>query len=129
MGVIHHRIYFVWCEMGRTELLRELGASYAELERQGIFLAVHEARMSYRASARYDDLIRVRTTLQRLRSRGVTFGYVVENAETSEVLARGATEHVCLSAGSTPRKLPGAIYELLERALEGASEEGTKHGP
>ena len=106
MGVIHHRHYLAWCEMGRTELIRQLGSSYAELESRGIFLAVSEIRFSYRASARYDDLVRVRTTLEKLRSRGVRFSYLVESAETSAVLVRAETDHVCLDVEGSPRKLP-----------------------
>jgi len=117
MGVIHHRHYLAWCEMGRTELMRQLGSSYSELERQGIYLAVSEVRFSYRASARYDDLVRVRTTLEKLRSRGVNFSYLVEDAETSAVLVRAETDHVCLNAQGSPRKLPVETYELLKRAL------------
>ncbi len=117
MGVIHHRHYLAWCEMGRTELLRQLGSSYAELERGGIYLAVSEIRFSYRASARYDDLVRVRTRLDKLRSRGVRFAYRVEDAETSTLLARAETDHVCLNAEGSPRKLPQETSELLKRAL------------
>ncbi len=117
MGVVHHRFYLVWCEMGRTELLRQLGASYAELESQGICLVVSELRVSYRSSARYDDLVRVRTTVEKLRSRGVSFAYVVEDAETSRVLVRATTDHVCIGNGGTPQKLPAKTYELLKRAL------------
>ena len=117
MGVIHHRHYLAWCEMGRTELMRQLGSSYAELENQGIHLAVSEIRFSYRGSARYDDRVRVRTTLEKLRSRGVKFSYLVENAETSTVLVRAETDHVCLNAEGSPRKLPEDTVELLKRAL------------
>ena len=117
MGVIHHRHYLAWCEMGRTELLRQLGSSYAELEGSGIYLAVSEIRFSYRASARYDDLVRVRTTLEKLRSRGVRFAYRVEDAETSTLLVRAETDHVCLDAEGSPRKLPEETVELLKRAL------------
>ncbi len=117
MGVIHHRHYLAWCEMGRTELMRQLGSSYAELESQGIHLAVSEIRFSYRASARYDDRVRVRTTLEKLRSRGVRFSYLVEDADTSAVLVRAETDHVCLDADGSSRKLPADTRELLKRAL------------
>ncbi len=122
MKVAHHTSYLVWCEMGRTALMRQLGVSYAELERQGVFLAVSEARISFRASARYDDPIRVRTWLARMRSRGVTFAYVVEPADGSGVLAEAETDHICIDAEGTPRKLPSDVEELLRRAL--ASEQG-----
>lgn len=125
MGVVYHTNYLVWCEMGRTELMRRLGTSYAELERRGVFLAVSEARISFRASARYDDRIRVRTRLTRLRSRGVTFGYTVESPETGAVLARAETDLVCLDEEGTPRKLPGDVQGTLRRALDAVGAEGT----
>ncbi len=125
MGVVYHTNYLVWCEMGRTELMRELGASYAELERRGVILAVSEARVSFRASARYDDPIRVRTRLARLRSRVVTFAYTVEHGETSTLLARAETDLVCLDGEGTPRKLPEDVETKLKQALTAASQEGT----
>ena len=122
MGVVHHTNYLVWCEAGRTDLLRELGASYGGLERDGVLLTVAEARIRFHAPARYEDLVRVRTTLSRLRSRGVSFSYVVENAETLELLARAETDHICLDRSSgTPRKLPAELVELLRDAAESRS--------
>ncbi len=125
MGVVYHTNYLIWCEMGRTELMRKLGTSYAELERRGIYLAVSEARISFRASARYDDLIRVRTRLARLRSRGVTFAYTVESAETGSLLSRAETDLVCLDEAGVPRKLPADVKGILKRALDTVAEEGT----
>lgn len=61
MGVVHHAAYIPWLEIGRTELLREAGVSYAELEAAGVFLAIVKMECSYRRPAYYDDLIEVRT--------------------------------------------------------------------
>lgn len=61
MGVVHHAAYIPWLEIGRTELLREAGVSYAELETAGVFLAIVKMECSYRRPAYYDDLIEVRT--------------------------------------------------------------------
>ena len=66
MGVVYHTNYLIWCEVGRTDLLRQLGATYAELERRGVYLAVSQAHIRFLGGARYDDLIRVRTTLGRV---------------------------------------------------------------
>ncbi|NIN72884.1 MAG: acyl-CoA thioesterase, partial [Gemmatimonadetes bacterium] len=70
MGVVYHTNYLIWCEMGRTELMRQLGATYAELEQQGVYLVVSRAQIRFRNSAGYDDPVRVRTRLTRVRSRG-----------------------------------------------------------
>lgn len=125
MGVVYHTNYLVWCEIGRTDLMRELGATYAELERRGVFLTVSEARIRFLASARYDDRIRVRTRLTRLRSRGVRFSYVIEDADSDRALARAETDLICLNAGGVPRKLPDEVVQTLNRVTESAAADGT----
>ena len=72
MGVVYHPEYLAWCEMGRTEYIRSLGMSYAEMEQRGVPLVVAEASIRYHAPARYDDKIRVSTVLSRLGSRKVS---------------------------------------------------------
>lgn len=118
MGVVYHTNYLIWCEMGRTELMRQLGATYAELERQGVYLVVSRAQIRFRNSARYDDPVRVRTRVTRVRSRGVTFHYTVERSEGESVLAEAETDLVCVDSGGSPRKLPGSIEDLLGAALK-----------
>lgn len=122
MGVVYHANYLVWCDMGRTELLRQLGMRYAELERQGVVLAVAEARLRFHASARYDDRVRVRTRLTRVRSRAVEFTYVIENLDTGEILARVETDLVCLDDEAAPQRIPDPVRRLLEGSDTGAAD-------
>jgi len=68
MGVVYHTNYLVWCEVGRTGLIRARGMSYAEMERTGVGLAVSELSARFHAAARYDDMIRVRTTVAEVRA-------------------------------------------------------------
>lgn len=126
MGVVYHTNYLVWCEMGRTDLMRQLGTTYADLERRGTFLVVSEARVRFRSPTRYDDMVRVRTRLTRLRSRGVSFAYWVEDVETGTVLAEAETDLICLDPAGSPRKLPVEVQQLLQRALGRVPDEGTK---
>src|SRR6266508_438210 len=86
MGVVYHANYLVWCEIGRTDFIRDLGTPYAELERSNVSLAVVEASLRFHAGARYDDMIRVTTTLRDARSRMISFDYLIENATTGERL-------------------------------------------
>src|SRR5207244_271840 len=60
MGVVYYANYLIWFDRARTELMRETGVTYKELEQQGVYLAVSEVKVRYRAAARYDDLVRVR---------------------------------------------------------------------
>jgi acyl-CoA thioester hydrolase len=125
MGVIYHTNYLVWCEMGRTDLLRRLGATYAELEREGVFLVVSEARVRFRAPAFYDDVIRVKTALTRVRSRGVSFSYQIENAETAAMLAQAETGLICVGRERRPKPLPAEIHALLLQRMEPTARGGT----
>lgn len=116
MGVVYHANYLVWCEVGRTELIRGRGATYAELERRGYVLAVAEATIRYHASARYDDMIRVETWIEDLRSRTVTFAYDVLRANPGaepERLATARTILVALDAEARPTRMPAELLDAL----------------
>ena len=114
MGVVYHANYLVWCDIGRTEYLKALGANYAELEKSGTMLAVSEASIRYHAPARYDEPIRVETTLRDVRSRALTFDYLIAHAETGARLATASTMLVSLDRGGRPVKLPLDTRTLLE---------------
>lgn len=115
MGVVYHANYLVWCEMGRTELIRQLaGVSYADLERAGVALAVSEASIRYHGSARYDDLVRVRTTLSEGRSRSVTFDYLITHAGTGARLASARTVLVSIDANGKPVVMPDDLRRKLQ---------------
>jgi acyl-CoA thioester hydrolase len=116
MGVVYHAHYLVWCEIGRTDFIRALGTSYADMERAGVRLAVADASMRYHAPARYDDVVRVDTTLTDVRSRAITFDYLIRNAETGERLVTARTTLVCIDPGGRPVALPPAIRDSLQRA-------------
>lgn len=116
MGVAYHANYLVWCEIGRTDLIRQLGTSYADLERDGVALAVIDASVRYHAAARYDDLIRVRTILTDVRSRTVTFDYRIEDASTNLRLASASTTLASLNREGKLVALPGEIRKLMEDA-------------
>lgn len=114
MGVVYHTNYLVWCEIGRTELIRSLtGASYAELEARGFFLAVSELTIRYHGAARYDNLIRVKTTLSDARSRAVSFDYAITNAESGERLASAHTGLISLDRSGKPVALPADLRARL----------------
>jgi len=80
MGRAHHRHYLVWCELGRTALMRERGVSYAELERGGLWLPVSRVEVEYRIPVEYDELIRIHTRVERVRSREIVFAYRIARA-------------------------------------------------
>lgn len=119
MGVVYHANYLVWCEMGRTDYIRAGGTTYAAIERTGVTLAVADASLRFHAPARYDDLIRVETRLPELRSRTITFDYLVANADSGERLVTARTVLISLDSAGRPRALPGEVRDTLARAMAG----------
>ncbi len=106
MGIVHHAAYIVYLEEGRGSLGREQGIPYAELERMGYSLAVSDLQIRYYEPARYDDLISVLSWIEQVRSRGMTFGYEIVNAETRQRLVTARTKHICVDHTGTVCKLP-----------------------
>ena len=114
MGVAYHANYLVWCEMGRTDFMRELGVPYGELEKRGQFLAVAEASVRYGAAAHYDDLIRVDTWVDAVKSRTITFAYEVHRVEPDPArLARATTTLISIDDDGRPRRLPAEVRDLF----------------
>ncbi len=107
MGVAHHTAYPVWFEMGRTELLRDSGLSYRDLERQGVLIAVVKLSVQYRRPARYDDLLVLQTTI--LGSGRATIDHAYELRLDGRVLTTASTTVVCLDPDGRPRPLPDAL--------------------
>lgn len=124
MGVAYHANYLVWCEVGRTDFIRALGVTYAEMERQGVRLAVSDATLRFHSSARYDDVVRIATRLTGVRSRMVTFAYELSRrtvAGALERLASASTSLVAIDAAGRPSVLPPEFRTLLGGSVsEGA---------
>lgn len=113
MGVVYYANYFVWFEVGRTDLLRGAGSSYREMEREGVSLPVIEAQCAYRQPARYDDELEIRTTARLKSPVRVAFEYEVVRPADGELLASGRTVHASLDARGRPTRLPARVSELL----------------
>jgi acyl-CoA thioester hydrolase len=116
MGVVYHSNHFIWFEVGRVELLRQLGFSYKEMEREDdCFIAVVDARCRYRAPVHYDDEVVVRTYIKHVREKMIHFGYELRN-ESGELLAEGETTHIVADAKMKPRALPEKYMNAFRAA-------------
>jgi len=115
---VYHATYLVWCEVARTEFIRTFGASYADLERQGLGLAVTEANVRYHAAARYDDAIRIEVWVDAVGSRAITFGYLVWRVgeDGDQRLASAWTRLVGVGTDFRPRPLPEDLLVRLRAA-------------
>lgn len=121
MGVVHHTHYLVWFEIGRTELLRELGAPYAALESEGVFMPVIEIGARYRASVRYDDEVDVATRLEEVTGVRVRFTYRLFRSTETDPAATGFTVHAAVDERGTPRRIPEELRARLVDAMEGTN--------
>jgi acyl-CoA thioester hydrolase len=115
MGVAYYGNYLTWFEVGRTDLLRQLGESYREIEeKENIRLPVVEARCRYHRPARYDDLVDIVTRASRPTRAQVQFDYELTRVEDGVLLARGSTLHVAVGRDGKPCRLPRKLRELLQ---------------
>ena len=113
MGVVYYANYFVWFEVGRTDLLRTAGWSYREMEAEGFQLPVIEARCTYRESAKYDDELDVRTSGASLSPVRVQFAYDVVRVADGVTIATGTTVHAALDRNGRPCRLPERVKNVL----------------
>ncbi len=114
MGVVHHSSYVIWMEEGRSQYMRAKGFAYERLEQQGTFLAVAEMHLRYLAAARYGDAVTVRTWIDELRSRTVTFGYEVLHAVSRALLVTGRVKLVCIDRRGQVSKLPASVRAAID---------------
>lgn len=127
MGVVYHANYLVWFEVGRVELIRQMGLSYKDIERdEGCRIAVVDAALRYRAPARYDDELIIRTRLTAVRGPVIKFGYTIVRAEDEVVLCEGHTVHVVVDAEMKKTTLPKRYAERFAEYLIPLSG-GDKH--
>jgi len=111
MGVAYHANYFVWFEVARTDWLRTFGVTYRDLEAEGFFLPVIDARCEYRASARYDDDLRITATARLVSAVRVAFDYEITGP--SAIVAVGHTVHATLDRQGRPVRVPARVQDLL----------------
>jgi acyl-CoA thioester hydrolase len=113
MGVAWHGNVFAWFEVGRTDLLRDLGTTYRRLEEDGLRLPVVEASARYHRPVHYDDVVEVRTTLARQSGVRVGFEYAIHRPGTEAPLVTGSTAHAAVDHEGRPRRLPETLRRLL----------------
>lgn len=116
MGVVYYSNYFVWFEVGRTDLLRDSGLTYRELEADGVSLPVIEAQCEYHRPARYDDDLEILTTGALLSPVRVEFSYRIVKSQDGAELATGRTAHAVLDRDGRPCRLPARARELFQEA-------------
>ena len=116
MGVVYHANYVVWMEVGRVEAMRAAGLNYAEMEREGIRVAVIGVELQYKAAARYDDLVDITARVVEVQSRMMRIEYDIHRAADGQLLAQGATRHLFVNTDLKPIRCPEKYYAVFTGA-------------
>jgi len=109
-GVVHHSVYPVWFEMGRTELLRANGLAYKDLEKAGVFFVVAELHIKYRRPAQYDEKLQLETSCSAVTAGRVEHVYTVKRLSDGAVLAEASSVLACVDAEGKVRRIPEFMY-------------------
>lgn len=117
MGIVYHANYLVWFEVGRVELMRQQGLNYSRMEaEEGCGIAVVDARIRYKAPARYDDQLLVETTVARVRGPIIHFRYTIVRESDGTLLCEGETVHVVVGRDMKRREMPKKYADILSGA-------------
>jgi acyl-CoA thioester hydrolase len=119
MGVVYYANYLRWFETGRSELLREMGVPYSQIEQQGLHFPVAEVSCRYAQSAHYDDVIEIETELAGVGRASVIFNYRITRKPDRTLLATGFTKHACIDNAGRVSRLPTALTDALKAAQAG----------
>jgi len=113
MGIVYHGNYLPWFEVGRTNLLKEFGVPYRDLEKEGYFLPVLEVQAKYHRPALYDDTVTILTTLREKPSLRITLEYEVRRGDT--LLVTGKTVHAFIDRAGKPSRPPAIFTEKISK--------------
>ena len=118
MGVVYHSNHLIWFEVGRVELMRQMGFSYRDMEREdGRYIAVAEAQCRYRAPVFYDEEVMVRTRLKTVRESVIIFSYELRRANDDVLLAEGETTHIVTDSKMKIAALPEKYLRAFRAAV------------
>ena len=129
MRVVYYGKFFEYFEQGRSDLLRDVGMPYGEVEAMGIYLPVIEAGAKYKHSARYDDLLLVETILSEMPIARIRIEYRVYRQGEKDPMAEGFTVHSFINAQTgKPTRAPMKFLEVLETAFKKNKLKGNGDG-
>ena len=118
MGVVYHSNYIIWMEVGRVELLRQLGFTYKAMEREDkCHIAVVDVKCRFKSPALYDDEVLVRTRLLNVRESLIHFGYEIVRAADGALLAEGETVHIVVDEAMQRTALPDKYLVPFKAAV------------
>lgn len=113
MGIVYHTHYIRWFEIGRTELFRDMGIRYTEVEASGFNLPLTKVYCHYLLPARYDDALLVETEIDYLKRASIRFRYRIWDDRQKNLLAEGYSVHACTGRDGKILRIPESIAEKI----------------
>lgn len=118
MGIVYHANYLPWLEIGRTQLLRERGLPYKEIEAKGLLLPVLEVNVKYKRPAKYDDTLTIVTRMPEKPFVKIRMEYEVKRED--ELLATASTVHAFMNRSGQAVKVPGFFLDAMADCFQSA---------
>lgn len=109
-GVVHHSVYPIWFEMGRTELLRANKVAYKDLEAAGVFFVIAELNIRYRHPARYDEKLEMETTCSGVTASKIKHTYKLSRCCDGVIIAEGSSILACVDSDGKVQRIPDFLY-------------------
>ncbi len=125
MGVVYYANYFIWFEIGRSEFMRSINLSYREMEENQVYMPVIEAYCQYKQPARYDEVLKIVTTINFMQEVKMSFHYDIVHFEKGNLLASGQTTHAFVNPSGRPvvlRKHNPSLWESLKAKVADKEE-------
>ncbi|OQY25325.1 MAG: 4-hydroxybenzoyl-CoA thioesterase [Desulfobacteraceae bacterium 4572_35.2] len=121
-GIVHHAVYPVWFEEGRSDFLRKVDVAYSQWEQQGYFVVVVDLASRFAKPAYYENNLTVVTCLKRFRKRLMEFSYRVVD-DTDTLIAHGSTRHLIMDSEGNPSALSDSFYQLVQQKMSASAEQ------
>ena len=120
MGIVYHTNYIKWFEIGRTELLRDMGITYAAFESRGFNLPLTKAYCHYMLPARYDQILLIETDIEYIKRASVKFNCAIWDEKQEKMLVEGYTVHACTNGEGKVVRIPEDVMAMINQynALE-----------
>lgn len=113
MGIVYHTNYIRWFEIGRIELLRKMGITYSEVEKDGFYLPVTRVYCHYHLPAHYDEIVLVETRIAYLKRASIKFTYLIWDESRENLLTEGYTIHACTDRDGKIIRVPSVITDKI----------------
>ena len=115
MGIVYHTNYIKWFEVGRNELMRQLGVAYTELEKLGLNMPLTKVSCHYLLPAKYDQLLTVETKFDYIKRASIRFNSHIWDEEGKTLLVEGYTIHACTNMEGKIRRIPQVLLDLINK--------------